>query len=284
MLTWYLPSFYGDIRLEQINKTQTKLTIFGLTAAERLAMQALIREAEKDRVVGPCWNPIAGRLLDLGSIREQSLELNAPISKVQKLLQKQLKPGRDHVSVVRFGGGKMQEMTERQLQLIDQDTNDTEASTATGKQSTTPAPTAESGTPELAATGTDDVAPKKPEKAAAVTVARPVRGCPPPDFEAAEIRAAHVMRQFLSPQQIYDFEHDQAFLSVGADTGHNYIITSRHARTKLARTTRSLYDLDEQMPYCVHDWDVPAAEEMLALHVFLSMPGLETYLREIPHG
>lgn len=272
MLTWYLPSFYGDIRLEQLAKNQTKVTIYGLTAAERLAMQVLIREAEKDRVVGPCWNPMAGRLLDLHSIKEQTLDLNAPISKVQKLLQKQLKPGRDHVSVVRFGGGKMQEMTERQLEVLEDPTS-----------SDAPAQLVPDTTTELAATGTDGPAPKKPEKAAAVTVARPTRGCPPPDFEQAEIRAERVMEQFLSPEQISDFKSDQAFLSVGADTGHQYIITSRHARTKLARTTRSLFDVNEGMPYCVHDWDVPAAEEMLALHVFLSIPGLETYLREIPH-
>jgi len=51
----------------------------------------------------------------------------------------------------------------------------------------------------------------------------------------------------------------------------------------LAHTTRSLFDVDEHMAYCVHDWEVPAAEEMLALHAFLSVPGLESYLRAIPH-
>ncbi len=273
MLTWYLPSFHGDIRLEQIKKNQTQVTIFGLAPAEKLAMRVLIREAEKDRVVGPCWNPMAGRLLDLDSLGTQTLNLNAPISKVQKLLQKQLKPGRDQVTVVRFGNGKVQEMTERQLEVLE---------TQPGILS--PAPQAGETNPELAATGSDDAAPKKPEKAAAVTVARPVRGCPPPDFDPAEVRAQHVMCEFLDTQQVADFKSDQAFMSVGADTGHRYIITSRHARTKLATLTRSLYDVDEQRPYCVHDWDVPPAEEMLALHLFLSVPGLETYLREIPHG
>jgi hypothetical protein len=277
MLTWYLPSFYGDIRLEQTNKTQTKVTIFGLTAAEKLAMTVLLREAEKERVVGPCWNPLASRLLDLDSIREQSLDLQAPISKVQRILQKQLKPGRDQVSVVRFGGGKMQEMTERHLQKL----GDTPAADGLLAPGVTTAATSTPSTDDaqLAATGTDDAAP-----AVAATVARPVRGCPPPDFEQAEIRAEQVMTAFLTPEQLSDFKSDQAFVSTGADTGHKYIITSRHARSVLAETTRSLFDVDEQRPYCVHDWDVPAAEEMLALHVFLSIPGLETYLREIPHG
>ena len=34
--------------------------------------------------------------------------------------------------------------------------------------------------------------------------------------------------------------------------------------------------------FCVHDWTVPASEEMLALHLFLTMPGREHYLRDIP--
>lgn len=266
MLTWYLPSFYGDIRLEQLKKEQTKLTIVGLTPAERLAMTVLLREAEKERVVGPSWNPAASRLLDLDSIREQSLVLQAPISKVQKLLAKQLKPGRDQVTVVRFGAGKMQEMSERQLEAI-------ESQTASNSE-----PSTTTDSPKLAATGTDDAKP-----AVAATVARPTRGCPAPDFELAEQRATDVMCAFLDPEQLADFKSEQAFLSVGADTGHRYIITSRHARSVLAHTTRSLFDLDEQMPYCVHDWEVPAAEEMLALHAFLSVPGLESYLRAIPH-
>lgn len=260
MLTWFLPSFYGDIRLEQMDKG-TKVTIFGLTPAEKLAMQVLLREAEKKRVVGPCWNPLASRHLDLHSLKEQTLELQAPISKVQKILKDQLKPGRDQVSVVRFGNGKMQEMTERHLQVIE----------GTPGEST-----------ETASTTSPEPAPT-PAPAVAATVARPIRGCPAPDFEQAEIRAERVMSAFLDDQQLADFKSDQAFMSIGADTGHRYIITSRHARTRLAMHTRSLYDVDEHMPYCVHDWEVPAAEEMLALHVFLSIPTLETYMRQIPH-
>jgi len=275
MLTWYLPSFYGDIRLEQTKKDQTKLTIVGLTPAEKLAMTVLLREAEKERVVGPSWNPAASRLLDLDSIREQSLMLKAPISKVQKLLAKQLKPGRDQVTVVRFGAGKMQEMSERQLEALELPPASPKTKDAAGSTEGAKASTAE---PRLAATGTDDAKP-----AVAATVARPTRGCPAPDFELAEQRATDVMCAFLDPQQLADFKSEQAFLSVGADTGHRYIITSRHARSVLAHTTRSLFDVDEHMAYCVHDWEVPAAEEMLALHAFLSVPGLESYLRAIPH-
>ncbi len=264
-LTWYLPSLYGDIRLESISKTTTKVTVFGLSPQEKVAVTALLREAEKQRVVGPCWNPKASRLLDLDSIREQTLELQAPISKVQKILTKELKPGRDQVSVVRFGQGKMQEMTEHLL-------------------SSGPTPESSAAEQPISATKTTSESTRtepRSERAVATTVAAPVLGCPAPDFEQSEIRAAAVMRAFLTPEQLHDFEREQAFVATGADTGHHYVITSRHARTKLAHTTRSLFDINESMPYCVHDWEVPAAEEMLALLVHLSLPGKEMYLRGI---
>ena len=264
LMTWYLPSFYGDIRLESTGKQETKVTVYGLSPQEKLAMTALLREAEKQRVVGPCWNPSASRLLDLDSIAEQTLELKAPISKVQKLLQKQLKPNREQVSVVRFGGGKMQEMTERVLEAIDQDTSDTEGSKSVLTGSSAPS-----------------LPPKKSEPVVATTVASPQLGCPAPDFVQAEVRAAAVLRAFLTPEQLEDFLKEQAFVATGVDTGKNYVITSRHARTKLAQTTRSLFCLDESMPYCVHDWEVPAAEEMLSLLVHLSIPTKEMYLRGI---
>lgn len=259
-MLWYLPSLYGDIRLESLEKERTKLTLFGLSPQEKVAVTALIREAEKERVLKGPWLPMMSHLLDLDSTKEQTVELRTSISKVQKVLAKHLKPSREMVSVVKFAGGKMVEMTEQVLEQIEATTEEESSpSRPTGKRQ-----------PKLAAV-------------AAATIAEPYRGCPVPDFDQAEVRAQDVMRVFLTPEQIEDFEHDQAFISVGADTGHRYAITSRHAREPLGRYMRSLYDLDEQMPYCVHDWEVPAAEEMLALHLLLSVPGRETFLRGIKH-
>jgi len=45
---------------------------------------------------------------------------------------------------------------------------------------------------------------------------------------------------------------------------------------------RQLYDLEEKRALCVHDWDLPPAEEMLALHLCLSLPGQEKYVRSLP--
>jgi hypothetical protein len=123
----------------------------------------------------------------------------------------------------------------------------------------------------------------KAEPKAAATVAAPVRGCPAPDFEAAELRANRVLEVFLTPEQIEDFRTTNSFLTLGADTGHRYLISSRHSPRALRRGLgRSLFDVEEQRAYCVHDWEVPAAEEMLALHLFVMLPGRERYVRHIP--
>jgi hypothetical protein len=111
-----------------------------------------------------------------------------------------------------------------------------------------------------------------------VSVAAPTRGCPAPDFTSADLRAKRVLREFLEPGQVSDFNRYNKFVSQGVTTGNLYMITSRHARSELAQYARTLFDLDRRVPLCVHDWDVPAAEEMLALHVLLRLPGWENYL------
>lgn len=194
--------------------------------------------------------------IDLNATREQTLTLNASITKVQEFLQKKLKPHRKQITAVRFSDGSVTQLSEATLKTID-----------------VPAETpANADTPALAV-------PK-----AAVTVAQPVLGCPAPDFDDIEIRATRVLKTFLTPEQIYDFERRQQFVAVGADTGHRYLLTSRHSKHGLAqhRSHRSLYDMDDREALCVHDWEVPAAEELLGLFVHLSLPGLEGYIRSIP--
>lgn len=175
--------------------------------------------------------------------------VNAPIDKVSKLLARLLKPKRTIISAVRFKDGTMEEMG--------------------------------STSPISPITETTPIPEPYRTPAVATSVAAPVRGCPAPDFSQAEIRAQRVLAAFLTTDQLDDFKHHQKFISMGSVTGNRYMITSRHARGQLAQYTRTLYDLDRKMPVCTHDWDVPAAEEMLALHVLLQLPGWETYLNEV---
>lgn len=215
--------------------------------------------------------------LDLDSLKEQSLLLNAPIVDVQKVLEKPLKPMRKQVSVVRFAGGSIEEITSTNIGLV----MDAAAE---------PSPAADSARSEAASTaaataaGAADAAPKKKKPAVAATVAAPTIGCPAPDFDEADVRAERVLVEFLDADQLNDFLLQQQFLVTGGETGHRYLLTSRHApkaRFKAA-SFRCVYDLDEGRDLCVHDWEVPAAEELLGLAIHLQVPGLEGYVRHLP--
>jgi len=189
----------------------------------------------------------------------QTLELGAKLLDVQKTLSKPLKPGRKLVSAVRFAGGKIEEISESTIGLIDGTAEVIEETTEPKKR--TPVP-----------------------EAVATTVAAPAIGCPTPDFERAEIRATRVLEAFLTTDQLEDFRTTQSFVAVGQETGHRYLLTSRNApqRSKVSTSMRSLFDLDEGYALCVHDWAVPTAEELLGLLVCLSVPGAEGYVRFLP--
>lgn len=247
---WYLPSMYGDIRLERSTSEETKIVLNGLSPTEKDAMRSLFNRATKTGPMTKQWvtQEMVSKI-DLDASEEQILTLDAPISKIQQFLQKSLKPHRKQVSAVLFTSGRIEQVTEATLQTID-------------------APT-------------KSISPSEPK--AAVTVAKPVLGCPAPDFDDVEVRATRVLKAFLTSQQIADFERRQQFIAVGADTGHRYLLTSRHSRHGLKiASSRSLYDIDEQSAFCVHDWEVPASEELLGLFVHISLPGLERYVRNIP--
>lgn len=267
-LVWYLPSFYGDIRLERVSNQETRLILVGLSSIEKIAVSALLKEARRTGITKSLWaDERTLDKIDVDALVEQQLILKAPIQKVQKMLEKPMKPGRDSLSVVRYSNGRIEELTDKVMGLIEQEAE---------------AEADDSDDAEVSAVTTTAVETAKPKAVAAVTVAQPTRGCPAPDFEAVELRANRVLEAFLTPQQLYDFRTEQAFLAIGADTGHKYAITSRNAPSKLARSFRSLFDLTEGNPYCVHDWTVPAAEEMLMFALYVQTPGHEAYLRSIP--
>src|SRR6185295_11335063 len=125
MLTWYLPSFYGDIRLESQGDSRTMLTLHGLTPEEEHAMQILLERAKGGALKKSWATPEALAELNLRKTTvEQKLLLTAPISDVQKVLAKALRPGKKKLSVVRFSGGKIEEVTEATQGLIQASSSD----------------------------------------------------------------------------------------------------------------------------------------------------------------
>lgn len=267
-LPWYLPSFYGDIRLETAGSVGDKTLVLyeGLTPSEGLAMKTL-RKRALSRWQKKTWCLPSEFPEELGAASSGTIVLRATIDEVHAVLAKALKPGRSLVTAVRFSDSSLEEKTK------DEASYRTSARDIEVKDVTPEDPKAEEKKDE-----------KKKEATAIATVAQPVIGCPLPVFERAEVRATRVLEAFLSPEQLEDFRERQQYVAVGADTGHRYLLTSRHSPHVSAghASFRSLYDLDEEHPLCVHDWVVPAAEELLGLTLFLSLPGRESYIRSLP--
>lgn len=252
---WYLPSLFGDISLKALDKQSTEVNFKGLSPQEKIALQVLLRKAAAPGVLSaaPWASPETLSKVKLDDQTEQTFILNAGIVAVQKVLSKPLKPMRKQLSAVRFSDGKLEEITSANIGLI---------------------------LVEVAGEET----PHKERAEKAVTVAQPVIGCPQPDFDEAEVRATRVLEAFLSPEQLEDFRRLQQFVVQGADSGHHYLLTSRHApkqRFKI-ESCRTVHDLDEAYDLCVHDWEVPAAEELLGMALHLQLPEHERYVRSLP--
>jgi len=180
--------------------------------------------------------------------------LDAPIEKVQAVLFKAMRPYRKELMAIRIMEGSIQELKGRPYR----DASDE---------------TPEAPKPEAAET-----------KAKAVTVAQPVAGCPMPDFPEADVRASRVLETFLTEDQVADYRNTGAFISVGADSGRRYLICNRERPRLMAQKLggRQLLCLDTGRPLCVHDWEVPPPEEMLAIHLMVTLPGRETQLAFLP--
>ncbi len=254
--TLYIHSFYGDVRLERVSAKETRVVVAKATPLEQTALNALVKHAVKKTWLD---ESAAGAFL---ATADGSFILRAGVLAIQKNLAKALKPGRDVITVVQFADGKMQE-------IVEASTDDAARAEA---PSTSVAP-ASAPAPETALV---------PAKAAAVS--KPYLGCPAPAFAQAELRANRVLEAFLTPEQKEDFRAHDCFMTIGAATGHRYMVTSRHAPAQLHRYGgRTLFDMDDDTALCVHDWEVPPAEEMLALHLLASLPHHELYLRRLEH-
>jgi len=270
-MEWYLPTFYGDISLVEREPGTTVLKVIRMTPGERKALESFRKRALAMPFGCTAWaTPEAFLPLDSPSYVEASggveIVLDVELAKARDFLARALKPKGKLVNAVLFKDGA----------LVETAFTDSEGAAEPSEPRVLASAEAEPSPPA------PPLPPPRRTPVMGTTVAAPTLGCPAPNFSAAEVRATHVLRQFLNAQQLDDFRRFNRFISVGATTGHQYMLTSRFRRDQLDRFGgRSLYDLDEGRAYCVHDWTVPAAEELLGLHIFLRLPGKEDYLREI---
>lgn len=104
--------------------------------------------------------------------------------------------------------------------------------------------------------------PEPPQ--AAVQVTMPRTGCPMPTAtELKEIKAAAVVRKFLTPVQQRDFDNERAFVAVGNWTGNLYRLTSRW--NPACERLGVLRDMSFDQRVCASNLDVPPSEEIPAM-------------------
>lgn len=303
--SWLIPSLYGDVRLEA-DRTDpeheaTILIAQNLSPTEEAAMEILRRRAiAEPRKFGPLrigrvpwataedFRPIVEKTYRETEIK---VRLRAPIAAVSSILGRAMKPGRRVVSVVKFADGKIEEISTGKT-----------TETSVGKAMTTmlalPPASTEKGIEKIEKK--KDSIVKRAVTAVAVTVAAPTIGCPAPDFGKSEVRARRVLLTFLDDRQKEDLQKTGRFITKGQDTGRRYLLSLRDGPEGLLRTGgRGVYDLDGMTPQirkdpvrglglfsggplCVHDWTVPPSEEILAIHLMLSLPGREQLMRRLP--
>ena len=116
---WFIPSFFGDVRLMEPREGTTLISYEKLTEGEKTALKALADHANKKK-----WG--SGLLSDPPTATGH-FTLEADIVEVQKFLSKALKPDRRIVSVI-YREGQMEE-------VIDAKTKKGEIVTSKGSRS-----------------------------------------------------------------------------------------------------------------------------------------------------
>jgi len=306
---WYFPSAFGDIRLEQADGSrETRVIFYSLTPREAEALEGLRRTSlhwRKKWADKETWERLQEEgAFAVGERTEHHIVLRAKLADVAASLNKHLNPDRRTLHVVRIGQGKIEEVRE---EIFAKAEDEREALEAAREIAALPSPQEEQNAkaeakeakepphrrepkatpPKVAetalATTEKQKPPAKKEVTKVATVKEPIRGCPAPDFAAIRRRASRVLKAFLTPAQVEDFEKRNRFIVRGADTDHQYMVTCRNAPDQLACFGgRTVFDLTDGHPLCVHDWDVPAEEEMLSLACLLQLPGRESWVRELP--
>jgi hypothetical protein len=252
---WFIPSWYGDIRLRVIDEAHTRVEVTKLSHAELAALHALKKRSLQGGIIRKkwatekAWDSMPNEAFAAGRAATHHVNLKAPIGKIESFLTRQLRGASDTVSVMITDQGNLYEIKAADKAV---DTN------------VLPFRREAEGAEEKAA--------------AATTVRKPAIGCPAPNFEDTLIRATEVLKTFLTPEQIEDYERHQKFITIGGATGRRYLLTSRHALSTKYSGARTVYDVDEGRDLCVHDWGIPAPEELLTMHLMLSMPEYEGYI------
>ncbi len=235
-MRWYLPSWNGDVRIEAVGESQSKVVVIDPTPAELLALDRLEVLFAKKTWLKDAWLASGTKLWTQGTAYKtgarQETILHAPLSKVAPVVVKALKAGKQTLTAVVLKDGRVETVE-----------------------------------------GTDQVkleplaAKAETEGKAAATVKRPTPCCPDCYVDACA-PATEVLLDFLSPEEHEDWAKHRAIVVEGGITGNRYLISHRHG-LYAARNGRICYDLDDQVVVHFHDQRVPPEEEVLAAKLIL---------------
>ena len=236
-MRWYFPSWNGDIRIEEHPedpKKKTRLTVVSPTAAEIKKLgeiDALVRKRgwrDEDK-------PMVGSF-SVNWPERAEFTLDAPVSRIGKVLLKKVKGGKQTLTAVVFEDGT-QEVADGDGEAVAALVNDAE-----------------------------EQAEKKPEKA--VSVKRPTPCCPTCFAEDPITAADEVLKEFLTPSEWETWVNDLAVYAYGGMSGHLYRLAHRQS-PEAAKQGKICLDLTNDEILHFHDWSVPPAEEVLAAKLIL---------------
>jgi hypothetical protein len=240
---WYLPSWNGDFRLENVpvlgdayraadggasaDGAGVRLLVTAATPHEREILNGFLAAAVKEK-----WTAV-----DTLPTEDCEIMLATTMAKAGASLVQISKPMDRTITAVSFENGR--------LKVVD---------------------AAESGAIVAAA---EKAAKKDKDKAAkaAATVSRPTPSCPQ-CVPGSIAMASEVLQEFLTPSEHDDWARHRAILVEGGFTGRRYIIAHRHSPVG-QRFGRICYALDDQMVVHFHDRSVPPEEEVLAAKLIL---------------
>ena len=266
-ITWYIPSFTGDIRFTAETETKTVVTIIDPTMGELDRLQKLSAIFQKKKwIEHPMWN-------DSGPGSLQVAVVEAPILDVAPYLVADYAPGRATLTAIRVAddrveayeaGTKVWESIRKALGLMGSRSFD---AVPVDDEDEDPEPAPDTYRSEAEDEEEEEEKPKEEPKKV-VTVKRPSVCCPQ-CIEGPLTPASEVLFSFLTDEEKREYaENDHSIVVTGGITGHRYLLSHRHGRWA-RHYTKICHDLDTGHTLHFHDHTVPPEEELLASKLIL---------------
>jgi hypothetical protein len=242
MISWYMPTWNGDLRVNQIDATSCELILHKPTEAEKAAAIKIIGECREQG-----WCPAAPDL----NKRKVRVLIGGPMAEVGPIASRILRPGDAVLTAVVFKDGHVETSSK------------SEGPTLEELAYKAIAPYREQGAQE------SEAKPAEPESEtkALATVKRPTPCCPQCQLGAIE-PATEALLAFLTPEEHEQWATTRTITVTGGLSGFRYLLAHRHSRMA-ARIGRVCFDLDNDAVVHFHDLSVPPEEEILAAKLIL---------------